>query len=128
MSKSLENYLVTTAAVQALAAAKGSAELLLPHIQARTKVIKQGDEYVVRVLDEAGDPRGNGAGGFMTVQDLVKELKGHPSFGRAFESEAPTGSGTRGRTSGNPAPALMQPADMTPIQRIAAGLSKQQRR
>lgn len=121
MGKSLQKYLVTTAAVQALSAHKGSTELLLPHIQSKTKVIKEGDDYVVRVVDDAGDPRGNTSGGFMTVEDLVKELKASPTFGRAFDGEAPAGSGVRPNSTGKP---VQQRANMSPIDKIAAGLAK----
>lgn len=122
MSKTLQKYLVTTAAVQAISGQKGVPELLLPHIQAKTKVIKEGDEYVVRVVDESGDPRGNASGGFMTVEDLVKEMKASPTFGRAFESEAPSGSGVKpGAAQGRPTPAR---PNMSPTEKIAAGLAK----
>ena len=122
MSKTLQKYLVTTAAVQAIAGHKGVPELLLPHIQAKTKVIKEGEEYVVRVVDESGDPRGNASGGFMTVEDLVKEMKASPTFGRAFESEAPSGSGVKpGVTQGKPNP---QKRNLSPTEKIAAGLAK----
>lgn len=122
MNKTLQKYLVTTAAVQAIAGHKGVPELLLPHIQAKTKVIKEGEEYVVRVVDESGDPRGNASGGFMTVEDLVKEMKASPTFGRAFESEAPSGSGVKpGVTQGKPNP---QRQNLSPTEKIAAGLAK----
>ncbi|USN14470.1 hypothetical protein DONNERLITTCHEN_00700 [Janthinobacterium phage vB_JliS-Donnerlittchen] len=122
MSKTLQKYLVTTAAVQAIAGQKGVPELLLPHIQAKTKVIKEGDEYVVRVVDETGDPRGNASGGFMTVEDLVKEMKASPTFGRAFESEAPAGSGVKpGATQQKPG---QQRRELSPTEKIAAGLAK----
>lgn len=122
MSKSLQKYLVTTAAVQSIASNKGEPDLLLPHIQAKTKVVKEGDEYVVRVVDESGDPRGNASGGFMTVEDLVKEMKASPVFGRAFESEAPSGTGVRpNSTNRGPAP---QGKEMSPTEKIAAGLAK----
>lgn len=124
MGKSLQKYLVTTAAVQAVAAHKGVPDLLLPHIQSKTKVIKDGEDYVVRVIDDAGDPRGNGSGGFMTVEDLVKELKASPTFGRAFESEAPSGNGAKpGSGTGKP-PAKQ--GEMSAVDKIRAGL--QQRR
>lgn len=123
MSKSLQKYLVTTAAVQAIAGQKGVPELLLPHIQAKTKVVKEGDDYVVRVVDEAGDPRGNASGGFMTVDDLVKEMKASPTFGRAFESEAPSGNG-KPPGSGGGKPPVRQQGNLTPTQKIAAGLAK----
>jgi hypothetical protein len=126
MHSTLVKHLVTGEAVRAIATHKGVPDLLLPHIAARTKVIKDGNEFVVRVVDEAGDPRGNASGGFMTVEDLVKELKAHPTFGRAFESEAPSGSGTRpGSTTGKP-PAQSQ--SLSPVDRIAAGLRARQRR
>jgi hypothetical protein len=122
MSKSLQKYLVQTAAVQAIAGQKGVPELLLPHIAAKTKVLKEGEDYVVRVVDEAGDPRGNASGGFMTVEDLVKEMKASAVFGRAFESEASNGNGMRqqnvNRNPGN------QKTELTATQKIAAGLAK----
>ena len=125
MGKTLQKYLVTTAAVQAIASNKGVPELLLPHIQAKTKVIKEGDEYVVRVVDEAGDPRGNASGGFMTVEDLVKEMKASPTFGRAFESEAPNGTGTQQRhTMQRP---QQKQGELSSTQKIAAGLDKRSR-
>lgn len=122
MSKTLQKYLVTTAAVQAIAAHKGVPDLLLPHIAARTKVVKDGEDYVVRVVDETGDPRGNASGGFMSVEDLVKELKAHTTFGRAFESETPNGSG-KPPGSGQRQPG-QQKQELTPTQKIAAGLAK----
>lgn len=123
MSKSLQKYLVTTSAVQALAAHKGAPELLLPHIQAKTKVIKEGDDYVVRVVDDSGDPRGNSSGGFMSVEDLVKEMKASPTFGRAFDSEATSGSGVKPglQQQGKP---LQQQGNKSPTDKIAAGLAK----
>lgn len=125
MSKSLQKYLVTTAAVQAIAGHKGVPDLLLPHIAAKTKVVKEGDDYVVRVVDESGDPRGNASGGFMTVEDLVKEMKASPVFGRAFESEAASGTGTRpgvGTHAGR-----QQPPTLTANERIKKGLEARQR-
>lgn len=125
MGNTLQKYLVTTAAVQAIAAHKGVPDLLLPHVAARTKVIKDGDDYVVRVVDEAGDPRGNAAGGFMTVEDLVKELKSSPTFGRAFESESPSGSGAKQGQQGKP---VQGKRELTANEKIAAGLAKRQAR
>lgn len=122
MGKTLQKYLVTTAAIQAVAAHKGVPDLLLPHIQARTKVVKDGEDYVVRVVDETGDPRGNSSGGFMSVEDLVKELKAHATFGRAFESEAPSGHGVP--PGGGQRKPGQQKTELTPTQKIAAGLAR----
>lgn len=125
MGKTLQKYLVTTAAVQAIAAHKGVPDLLLPHITARTKVVKDGEDYAVRVVDESGDPRGNASGGFMSVEDLVKELKGHATFGRAFESEAPNGGGKPPGSGNRTVPA--RPGEKSSIDKIAAGLAKRGR-
>jgi hypothetical protein len=125
MGKTLQKYLVTTAAVQAIASNKGVPELLLPHIQGQTKVIKEGEDYVVRVVDQAGDPRGNASGGFMTVEDLVKEMKASTVFGRAFESEAKGGSGT---PPGSQQRQQQQGRELSATEKIAQGLAKRQQR
>lgn len=121
MSKSLQKYLVTTAAVQAIAGQRGVPELLLPHIQAQTKVVKEADDYVVRVVDAAGDPRGNTSGGFMSVDDLVREMKASPTFGRAFESEALSGYGVKPGAQLKPG---QQQANLSPTEKISRGLAK----
>lgn len=121
MHNTLVKYLVENEAVRAIAEHKGVPEFLLPHIKAKTKVVKDGDQFTVRVVDEAGDPRGNAAGGFMTVSDLVKEMRADKVFGRAFESTAEPGSGTR---PGSPAQRPAQQSEnLTPAQRIAKGLA-----
>ncbi len=122
MNKTLVKHLITSQAVTAIAANKGAPELLLPIISAQTKVIKDGDEYVVRVVDQAGDPRGNSSGGFMNVEDLVKELKASAVYGRAFESEGQSGTGTK---PGSGQQRQVQKAtELTPTQKISAGLAK----
>lgn len=127
MSKSLQRYLVEKEAVNAITTAKGVSDLLLPHVRQQAKVIKEGDDFVVRVVDSDGEARGDGKGGFMTVTDLVGELKGSETFGRAFESEAPRGGGTP-PSGQRPAqlPGVKQ-GDKTPAQKIADGLRSPQR-
>jgi hypothetical protein len=123
MQGALERYLVDQAATAALAEMKGSIQLLLPHVKAHTKVVQDGEEYVVRVVDAQGDFRSNGKGGFMTVKDLVAEMKTLDTFGRAFDSETAGGTGSppgvmHQRRPGNEA----EPKSST--DKIAAGLSK----
>lgn len=122
MGTTLQKYLVNSAAISAIAANKGVPEILLPHIQAKTKVIKEGDEYVVRVIDDSGDPRGNNSGGFMSVEELVKELKASPVFGRAFDSETQQGSGTKPGAGQVKAPPRQ--GELSANEKIAAGLAK----
>ncbi len=124
--KSLARYLVNSEATRAIASMKGVPELLLPQITAQTKVVNDNGDYVVRVIDAAGDPRGNASGGFMTVEDLVKELKASPTFGRAFESEAPSGNGMK-PGSGSQRPAPPRQGELSPVDKIKAGLQQQRR-
>ncbi|UUV44780.1 minor capsid protein [Rhodobacter phage RcRudolph] len=93
MQATLDKYLVDSAGLAALAEAKGNAKLLMPIIKSQAVVVPDGEEYVVRIKDPSGDYRGNGAGGFMTVADLVKELKASADYGVAFASDAPAGGG-----------------------------------
>jgi hypothetical protein len=125
MNKTLQKYLVSNAAVSAIAANKGVPELLLPHITSQTKVIKEGDDYVVRVVDAAGDPRGNASGGFMTVEDLVKEMKSSAVFGRAFESEGKSGTGMNPGSGKQHVPPKQ--GERSANDKIAAGLASRRR-
>lgn len=130
MQGTLEKYLIDSAATGALSAAKGNVKLLLPIIRQAVAVVPDGDDYVVRVKDPAGDYRGNGAGGFMTIEDLVKELKSSSDYGVAFESEAPSGGGNNNRQQ-QPSRQTRQQEQQrqtqevsSPTDRIAAGLAK----
>jgi hypothetical protein len=123
MQGALERYLIDQQATSALAGAKGSVELLLPHVKAHTKVVADGEDYVVRVVDPQGDFRSDGKGGFMTVAGLVAEMKTQEAFGRAFESEKATGTGARPGSMERPV--RRDPnADMSATDKIAAGLKK----
>ena len=84
---SLEKYLVSDRATRALAAAKGSVDLLLPHVKGSCKVFRtETGDYEVRVVDGAGEVRFNGAAQPMTVEDLVTEMKTNNSFARGPRS------------------------------------------
>lgn len=134
MQATLDKYLVDSAGLAALAEAKGNAKLLMPIIKSQAVVVPDGDEYVVRIKDPSGDYRGNGAGGFMTVADLVKELKTSSDYGVAFASDAPSGGckPQGGRPTGGkpPAPASndRDVRDKSPAQMIADGLARRRGR
>ncbi|WP_426751703.1 hypothetical protein [Myxococcus sp. Y35] len=104
MRGSLHKHLVEAEATAAIAELKGSAVLLLPHVQKHVRVIEEGGNFLARVVDAEGDPRGNGKGGFMTIREFVTELKKDPNFARAFEPSGSSGSGTQpgGKTGGMP--------------------------
>jgi len=94
--QALSKYLVDAAATSAIASAKGVPELLLPHVRGAVKVIEDNGEYAVRVVDASGNPRVNGKGEFLTISDLVIEMKQSEVLGRAFEGSGATGSGASG--------------------------------
>jgi hypothetical protein len=93
--KALAKHLVDSAAVNAIAAAKGVPELLLPHIRSAVKVIEENGDYAVRVVDSTGSPRVNGKGEFLSIKDLVSEMRQSEVFGRAFDGSGASGSGAQ---------------------------------
>lgn len=129
MQKSLNRFLIGRQAAETVAAAKGVPALLMPHIEARAKVVREADgDFQVRIIDDAGDPRGNSSGGFMTMADLVAELKADPVFGRAFESDNTGSAGGAPRPGGttrsaNPAQRPGVGTPLTANERIARGFA-----
>lgn len=125
MSATLESYLVDNEATAAIAEQKGSVALLLPHVKSHVRVLKENGQYTVRVVDKEGDPRGDGKGGFMTIKDLIAEMKTSDVYGRAFEATGNTGGGKPAvGTGGKPVAGKTNPADMSPLDKIKQGLAK----
>jgi hypothetical protein len=113
LTKTVENLLIDNAATAALAEAKGSVDLLLPHVQRHTRVREMDGRYVVEVVDKDGNARiGNSNGDPMTIKDLVQEMRQSETFGRAFEGTGNTGSGTRPNTGGGGSPQIKRKADL----------------
>lgn len=113
----VNELLVDSVAKSAIADAKGSVDLLLPHIRAQTKVREDGDRFVVDVVDEKGNGRiGDSKGGPMTIQGLVEEMKQSDRFGRAFDADTEkNGSGKRPTNSGGGMPpGGLKRSEMTP--------------
>lgn len=108
--RALSKYLVDSAAATALAAAKGSVPLLLPHIQAAVKVVADGDNYSVRVMGKDGNPRVDGKGEFLTIDDLVSEMRQSDEFGRAFDATGTSGGGAQGGGGGGGSKTMKQAA------------------
>lgn len=94
-------------------ALKGVPELLLPAINAVTRVAEKDGDFFVEVLDDKGNVRiGDSKGTPMTVKQLVAELRNTETYGRAFEGEGKSGSGKQpGSGGGSPTPkrSLMNP-------------------
>jgi hypothetical protein len=106
----IERHLVDAQATAAIAAAKGVPALLLPHVKASVRVVEDGGEYVVRVVDAAGNPRVDAKGEFLSIADLVGEMRQSEIFGRAFEPTGTTGSGAQGGGSGGTGKVMKQSA------------------
>lgn len=127
MHTKLERHLIEKEAISAIAAAKGVPELLLPHILKQVKVVEDGDDYTVQVVDSSGDPRGNAKGGLMTIADLVAELKTNTTYARAFDGDERSGSGSSGTRTSTSQQRRQSAADMSPSEKIAAGLKARRR-
>jgi hypothetical protein len=94
LSAALERRLVDAEATSAIAAAKGSPKVLLPHIKAHVRVVEEDGEFVVQVVDAKGSQRiGDAKGTPMTIAQLVEEMKEDPDFSRNFEGTGSSGGG-----------------------------------
>jgi hypothetical protein len=126
MRAALQHHMVEAQAAQAIAAARGDVELLMPHVLRQAALVNDGDDWQVRVVDQSGDPRGDGKGGFMGVTDLVNEMKNSKSLGRGFDSDdrAGAGTGTDGRDAGRASNGVRPGTAMSATQKIAAGLAE----
>jgi DNA-binding transcriptional MerR regulator len=119
----LERRIVDAEAVAALAAAEGNAALLLPHVKASVKVVEHEGELVTRIVDEAGNPRVNGKGEFLTIRDLVAEMRANATFAPGFKAPAASGGGA-GHGGGNGGAGTKGKIDGTPAERTAYFASK----
>lgn len=124
----LYNHLVENKATEAIVAAKGIPELLLPFVKNQIQPVEVDGKYEVQVVeaDDTKQQRYSGVTGQpMSISELVTEMKSQEKFGRLFESETPAGGGINpGATARRPTPGK-QP--LTANQKIAAGLNQKQR-
>lgn len=100
-TKELEDYIVTSSAIGEIAKADGVPELLLPHVRNALKLENEGGKYVVRVVDGDGSARvGGNNGEYMTVAQLLAEMKQSDIFAPAFRGSRATGGGAAGAGRG----------------------------
>lgn len=93
----VERLLIDNEAIRAIEAAEGVTTLLLPHVKSMTRVRREGENFVVEVIDpKKGHARVDGKGEPMTIAALVEEMKSHDDFGRAFKGSGASGSGAGG--------------------------------
>lgn len=89
--RAIEKHLIDAQATAAIAELKGVPALLLPHVKASVRVVEEDGEYSVRVVDASGNPRVNAQGDYLSIKDLVSEMRQSDIFGRAFEATGTTG-------------------------------------
>tara|TARA_R100001143_G_scaffold62940_1_gene67671 strand:+ start:4461 stop:5267 length:807 start_codon:yes stop_codon:yes gene_type:complete len=102
LKEQLEKTLVTEAATKAIADNKGSIDLLLPLIQAQTRLVQNEDgAYRVEVIDPLDNTaRPTSTGESMSIDDLVKEMRGSDRYSRAFDGSGQSGGGTPPKDKG----------------------------
>lgn len=121
----IERYLIDAQAVAAISEMKGVPALLLPHVKAAVKVVEDGGEYATRVVDAQGNPRVNGKGEFLSIKDLVSEMRQSEIFGRAFEPTGTTGGGAQGGAHSGGSKRMTQAAfDALPPKQRAARMAE----
>src|SRR5262249_30044171 len=92
--RAIEENLIEAHATTAIVGAKGSPELLLPHVMKAVRVVEENDRFVARVMDGQGNPRiADVKGTPFTISNLIEEFRGNPIFGRAFDASGAGGSG-----------------------------------
>lgn len=91
--------LLTSEAKSALAKHGGDIELLLPHIERKSRVREgQDGKFAVEVLDSNGIARiKDASGALMSIEDLVVEMRGTETFGKAFTNGGTSGGGGEAR-------------------------------
>lgn len=95
LTGAMDKLVRQAAATAAIAEAKGSVELLLPHVLANTRVKETDDgEFVVEVVDAKGNVRiGDAKGAPMDLKGLVAEMRQSETYARAFEGDGHSGTG-----------------------------------
>lgn len=122
----LYKLLVENAAQEAISTEKGEATLLMPFVKEKVKVAEEDGVFKVFVVDAQGDRRFSGTtGGPMTLNELVKEMKGHEKFQRLFNSDRKEGGGGSPNHSNS---GLIKKGDgeKSAVDKISSGLKKGQ--
>lgn len=118
----------TQAATQAILAAGGNPDVLLPHVLGQTKLVEKDGNFDVQVVDAKGNPRiGDASGGAMNLTQLVEEFKGKDAFAPLFEASGTTGGGGKGGQGGGgnpPNTAVRTKADLKDLNARAEYIDK----
>lgn len=94
LTKTVDVLVREQRATAAIAEAKGSVDLLLPHVLSATRTVEKDGKFITEVIDAAGNVRiGDAQGNPMTIAALVAEMRESDRFARAFDGDGQSGSG-----------------------------------
>lgn len=125
LTKTVEGLLIDQVATAAIAEAKGSVELLLPHVRAHTRVKEVDGGFMVEVVDKDGNARiADAKGSPMDIKGLVAEMRQSDTFGRAFEGTGNSGTGKMPGSGAGTRPAAKGNLGGSRDERVAAIAAK----
>lgn len=117
----LYDTLVTNVAMKAISEHKGNARLLLKFVTEKIVMKDVDGRLEPHVMDEDGDRKMGGAGSYMTVPELVKNMKGDRDFAALFEADVHNGSGPPNNRAPQGGPAA-KGGKLSPAQRLQKAL------
>lgn len=121
--KALDRYIRRSAAQQAIADNEGN-DLLLPHVLERLKLVEQGEEYGVQVLDENGNPQVDSKGNAVSPKDLVASWKTVDKYKGGFRGTGASGSGAENQPSAGSGSAVVAKDDIVGFGANLEGIAK----
>lgn len=119
----LYDTLVTNVAMTAISEHKGNEKLLLGFVTKQVEMKDIDGKLEPHVIDEDGDRKMGGAGSYMTVAELVKNMKGDKTFAALFDAEVKGGSGPPSSRSPQGGPAA-KGDKIAPGDRLQRALNK----
>lgn len=93
MNATVDSLIRRQQATAAIAAARGSVDLLLPHILSKTRTVEKDGEFSVVVVGDDGNVVVDSSGKNVTITQLVDEMRQNEIYGRAFDASGNSGSG-----------------------------------
>lgn len=95
LTKAYDDVLIDSAVLQAINESKGNALFLKPLVTKQVQVVQdEAGKFALRVVDDAGNPRVDGEGKYLTVNALVREMREQETYAPAFLGAGSTGGGT----------------------------------
>lgn len=95
LNQTLENTVLLQQAESVILQHDGVPDLIMDRVRKHAKVVKEGDRFTTRVVDENGETEFNDRGEYATLEDFIVGLKNDEKFGRAFGAPKKSGAGIR---------------------------------